>query len=472
MKSSFNLAALRARTRDYIASSEQRSTRQRLLELPLFAVVPAVIGGAVFPAQALGIASGFLWVAALPIIYAARYGSSWGVLCSLVAGATWVQPFVAFEGSLSQRTIMAVGTLCLSVIVGASSDRWRVRSNQAEAENVYLRHRLKEFSNDYHVLKVSHGHLEEYMAGQRLSLRSALQALTPVLTSSEEGIKAGSEMMAVFAQFCSVQVAGLYPMKTESLVDTNPIATHGDMGDLPVFDPLIREAVKKQKLVSVRLEDVDVDTTDESLLAVVPICDSNGRMHGVLAVRDMHFMAFQQENLNVLALLGGYAGDLLSRSEGRALSRTAWFLAEIDSALRFCKSHSVPSTLVCVRLQKTSKANAVAQWLSTDLRSLDRSWVLPSKNDGPTVSILLPLQNRQQSSHYLRRVATDLLNKHGVALPSVVLEVEAMEFKRSDTRADCLSFINRVSGLVDSGQIHGYGDEHGENLDTGSGRVA
>lgn len=442
---------LAARARDVIASSGERSTRQRLMELPFFAVVPALIGAVLFPEYSLGLASGYLWVAALPIIYAARYGSGWGAFCALVAGAVWVQPFFALEGTVLQRTVMAIGTLCLTIVVGASSDRWRTRSNQSEAENAYLRHRLKEFSNDYHVLKVSHGHLEEFMAGQRLSLRSALQALTPVFTSSEEGIEAGSELMAVFAQFCSVQVAGLYSMKNDTVVNTQAIATHGDMGELPIFDPLIRDALKERKLVSLRLDSVNIDTTDETLLAVVPITDSSGRLHGILAVRDMHFMAFQQENLNVLALLGGYFGDLLSRSEGRGKSRTAWFLAEIDSSLRFCKSHSVPSTLVCIRMANTEQARAVAHWLSTDLRSLDRSWILPSKTDGPTVSILLPLQTRQQSVDYLRRVATDLLKKHDIALPSVVVEIDSMQLSSSDTRISCLSFINRVSGLLVTG---------------------
>jgi len=450
MKSSKFINGLMVRARDQIASAGERSTQQRMLELPFFAVLPAVIGALLFSNYSLGIASGFLWVAALPIVYAARYGSGWGALCALVAGVVWVQPFLALEGSILQRTVMAIGTLCLAIVVGASSDRWRIRSNQSEAENAYLRHRLKEFSNDYHVLKVSHGHLEEFMAGQRLSLRSALQALTPVFTSSDEGIQAGSELMAVFAQFCSVQVAGLYSMKSDTVVNPEAIATHGDMGDLPIFDPLIRDALKERKLVSLRLDSVSIDTTGESLLAVVPIADSSGRLHGVLAVRDMHFMAFQQENLNVLALLGGYFGDLLSRSEGRGKSRTAWFLSEIDSSLRFCKSHSVPSTLVCARMANTEQARAVAHWLSTDLRSLDRSWILPSKTDGPTVSILLPLQTKNQSADYLRRVATDLLKKHDVALPSVVVEIDAMQLSKSDTRASCLTFINKVSGLVAS----------------------
>jgi len=437
MKPTKLINGLVSRARDVIASSGERSTQQRLMELPFFAVVPAVIGAVLFSEYSLGLASGYLWVAALPIIYAARYGSGWGAFCALVAGAVWVQPFMALEGSVLQRTVMAIGTLCLSIVVGASSDRWRTRSNQSEAENAYFRHRLQEFSND---------------------------SLTPAFTSSEEGIEAGSELMAVFAQFCSVQVAGLYAMKSDSVVNPEAIATHGDMGELSVFDPLIKDALKERKLVSLRLDSVNIDTTDESLLAVVPIADSSGRLHGILAVRDMHFMAFQQENLNVLALLGGYFGDLLSRSEGRGKSRTAWFLAEIDSALRFCKSHSVPSTLVAVRLVNTDQARAVAHWLSTDLRSLDRSWVLPSKSDGPTVSILLPLQTQQQSIDYLRRVATDLLKKHDIALPSVVVEIDSMQLSKSDSRASCLSFINRVSGLLVP--------EAGKTKDKGVDRVA
>lgn len=462
MKSFITLSSIKNSALELFTSSSQRSTRQRLTELPFFAVIPTVVGAIVFSSHALGMTSGYLWVAAFPIIYAARYGSSWGAFCALVSGLVWMQPFLALEGSLTQRTIMSVGTLCLSIVVGSISDTWRKRSNQSEAENAYLRHRLKEFSNDYHVLKVSHGHLEEFMAGQRLSLRSALQALSPVFTSSEEGIQAGSELMAVFAQFCSVQVAGLYPMKSDTLVSSTPIATHGDMGELPVFDPLIRDAISERKLVSMRLDVNRVDTSDDSLLAVTPIADSSGRLHGVLAIRDMHFMAFQQENLNVLALLAGYAGDLLSRSEGQSTSRTAWFLAELDSALRFCKSHSVPSTLVCVRLNKSEEAREVAQILSTNLRSLDRSWVLPSKNDGPTVSILLPLQSKQKSVEYLRRIGKEILKKHDIALPSVVAEIDSMELRKNDTRASCLEFVNRVSGLVGSEKqaVKGEGADH------------
>jgi len=141
--------------------------------------------------------------------------------------------------------------------------------------------------------------------------------------------------MAVFSQFCSVQVAGLYAMKNEKLIDNNAVAIHGNMGELPQFDNLLKVALKERKLVSVKLEALAEDKHQEGLLAVVPIVDSNNNVHGILAIRDMHFMAFQQENLNLLSLLGGYIGDMLSRSRGLANSRGAWFMAEVETALRF-----------------------------------------------------------------------------------------------------------------------------------------
>ena len=79
-----------------------------------------------------------------------------------------------------------------------------------------------------------------------------------------------------------------------------------------------------------RIEDELAHATEEhesGLLAVVPIADARGKLHGVLAIREMHFMAFQQANHNVLSLLGGYVGDLLARSGGLGNSRAGRFLA-------------------------------------------------------------------------------------------------------------------------------------------------
>ena len=128
--------------------------------------------------------AGFPWFILPPVIFAARYGAVWGFLCALAASAVLAYPFAAYTGNLSQLIALGVGTTILSIIVGDYASAGKKQSAQEYAENQYLRHRLKEFSKDYHILKVSHGQLEEFMAGQRLSVRQALQQLKPLLTTN------------------------------------------------------------------------------------------------------------------------------------------------------------------------------------------------------------------------------------------------------------------------------------------------
>ncbi len=68
MTSSQLFKALRKRAREALISGAERSNRQRLMELPFFSLVPAILGAVLFKEHSLGLASGYLWVAALPIV--------------------------------------------------------------------------------------------------------------------------------------------------------------------------------------------------------------------------------------------------------------------------------------------------------------------------------------------------------------------------------------------------------------------
>lgn len=420
----------------------------RLAEMLVFALLVPILGLVLFSSDPLGLNSGFPWAAVMPVVFAARYGSSWGVLCGATAAVGFfVMGGAVYDAQAMALLTLAIGTIIMCIVIGDVAATWRARSGRSEAENEYLRHRLKEFSNDYHVLKVSHGQLEEFMAGQRLSLRQALQQAKPMLTAGSEGLEAGSDLMAIFAQFCSVQVAGLYAMKSDTQLDGKPVAVHGNMGDLPVFDPLLKLALKKRELVSVKLASHATDTHDSGLLAVVPLVDSQGHLHGVLAVKDMHFMAFQQENLNILALLGGFVGDMLTRSRGAAQSRSAWFLAELDTALRFAHSNSVTSSLLCLKFEETEHVDAVSKMVSTSIRSLDSSWFPTTKDGITTVVILLPLIADTQCNAYLSRIGRSVRSDFELELQDLLADVTTKQLTSSDTRETCMSFINQSTGF-------------------------
>ncbi|MGQ7847438.1 PelD GGDEF domain-containing protein [Granulosicoccus sp. 3-233] len=431
----------------------------RVVELLFFACVLPLAGLLVFADDPTGLQAGFPWAVAGALVFAARYGSLWGVLCAVLTGLVIHLPLFAPADAGGQNAVLALGAVIMSLIVGDAASSWRTRSQQSEAENQYLRHRLKEFSSDYHVLKVSHGQLEEHMAGQRLSLREALQRLKPVLSASGDGLQAGSELMAVFSQFCSIQVAGLYAMSSDTRVDPQPVATHGDMFELPLFDPILRTAIRERELVSIKLESLDEKHHENSLLAVVPLVDTNGRMHGVLAIKDMHFMAFQQQNLNILALLGNYMGDMLTRSKGAAESRAAWFMTELDTALRFAHSHSTESVLLSLRFNGEASSGQVARYVSTAIRSLDASWLLAADDDAPVLCLLLPLMSESQGQAFLQRINKVVTEEFGHPLKACVEGMQLKSLRSGDSRALCLAFLSKHTGKAALlAELHGSTD--------------
>lgn len=420
----------------------------KFIELLVFAFAVPAMGYFFFKNDPVGMNNGFAWFILPPVVFAARYGAIWGIACAALSAATLAYPWAAYAGQLESLITLGVGTAILSIVVGDYATAGYKHSAQETAENQYLRHRLKEFSKDYHVLKVSHGQLEEFMAGQRLSIRQALQQLKPVLsTNTDAQMQAGNELMAVFAQFGAVQVAGLYGVKDNNRINPQPIAVHGNMPQLQLFDPLLKLCIETHQLVSVKLDAQASDEFQGQLLAVVPIVDSHDHLHGVLAIKDMHFMAFQQENLNVLALLGSYIGDMISRSRNVGESHSGWFMAELENAIRFARGNGVQSTLLAIRLKNTDQTQYVSDFLGSNIRSLDSSWQPRSAAGGSTVVILLPLINKPQTKAYVQRIAKKLFDESKIDLNHVVAELKIKQIKRRDTRDTCLTFVNKVAGF-------------------------
>ncbi len=431
----------------WLDTGPNKKWSHKVVELVAFALIVPVIGHLFFRNDPVGMNSGFAWVILPPVIFAARYGSVWGFVCAIASVSVLAYPWQAYADQTSALITLGVGTIILSILVGDFASAGKKQSAQESAENKYLRHRIKEFSKDYHVLKVSHGQLEEFMAGNRLSVRQALQQLKPMLKSNNsDEIKAGSELMAVFAQYGAVQVAGLYGVKEKGRVDPKPIATHGDMPELNLFDPLIKLSIEHKKLVSVQLQAQETETVESELLAVVPIVDSHDHLHGVLVIKDMHFMAFQQENLNVLSLLGSYVGDLLTRSKGEGESQSGWFMAELSNAIRFAHSSKVPSCLLALRLTSNAQTQFVIDFLTTNTRSLDSNWQPDHAEDQATIVFLLPLMTEVQGQAFLQRVSKKLFDEQQIDLSSMTEIVSTKLIKTRDTEESCLNFVNKVAG--------------------------
>lgn len=424
------------------SSNDRTRLLTRTFELLAFALLLPLAGLLFFPDNPTGLSSGVPWVAAAPLVFAARYGSVWGVSCAVVMAAFINLPLLAYVDTAGAHLALGVGTVALCLILGDVSNSTAKRYKRAEAENSYLRHRLKAFSTDYHVLRVSHGQLEEFMAGQHLSLRDALQKLkTKISDSNNMGLSEGKELMGVFSQFCSIQIAGLYTVSDNGMVEPQPVVTHGLMPELSLFDPVLRLALSNREMVSIRHEAIRDKHQSHALLAVVPLVDTEGRLHGVLAIRDMHFMAFQQQNLNILALLGNYVGNLLTQTSTENLTGVAGFLSEIETCLVFAKEHNTQSVMVSLQFEPSEEGEAVASFVCDGIRSLDASWKLSVDSRSPVVCLLFPLMAASTGQAFLQRLDKAVLKEFGIQLSHIMQDSQMKLLTAKDTMTSCKVFF-------------------------------
>ena len=100
----------------------------KLVELVAFAGVVPVCGLLIFPHDPVGLLAGFPWVAVAPLLFAARYGSSWGVACSLVLAIILNLPIEAYAAMSEQHLTLSLGVVIVSLLIGDAASTWRKRS--------------------------------------------------------------------------------------------------------------------------------------------------------------------------------------------------------------------------------------------------------------------------------------------------------------------------------------------------------
>lgn len=412
----------------------------RLIELIAYALILPVAGLLLFEHNPTGVSGGFPWVAAAPVIFTVRYGCAWGVSCAVLMAAFINLPFAAYTGLSAANGVLGLGTIALCLIIGDISSATIKRRLQSESENQYLRHRLRTFSTDYHILKVSHEQLEEYMAGQRLSLRAALQKLKPLV--DENGLRAADDLMAVFSQFCSVQTAGLYVVSQDVRVEPDAVSTVGAMPDLSLFDPVLQLAMKERELVSIRHDQLKASHRLQGLIAVAPLVDSKGCLHGLLAVKEMHFMAFQQPNLDLLALLGSYVGNLLSSANNAAGSQAERFLDEVRTSLQFSKQHYTQSVMLSLQFEPSDEGLQVAQFVCDGVRNLDASWLSSDSQQSPVVCLLFPMMSVAAGQAFLQRLDKALIEKFDIQLSHIMQDSQIRALTAKDSLDTCKAFFS------------------------------
>lgn len=379
------------------------------------------VGGVLLrPADPLMAAEPFPWVAFVPALIALRYGFARGLAGLLVMTAVvlaWLQPPMTMA-----QYLVFLGTLGLVLLAGEFRDAWDRHLDQAQRLADYSRARLDEFSRAHHLLKISHDRLEQRLAGTARSMREALVDLrrrfAQVAISDDPLLESAQDVLALFGDYGRLQVASLHKVDVNGRVIPRALASLGEMPRVDPGDALLRAALRSGRLVSVAPADLQEleQGADTELVAAIPLADTDRRVIGVVAVRQMPFFAMTDESLRLLAVLGGHIADLL-RAAAEAPepdSLAQGFYRELWRAEADARAVGLASTVVRFSFGSTALAEEVMRLLEEGRRGLDTLWRTETDAGEPMLLALLPCTDEAGYYGYIQRIGMLMRERTGL----------------------------------------------------------
>lgn len=389
----------------------------RWVETAVLTLGPVAVAAVFRPYDPYFVKSDFPWLALAPLLTGLRYGFAHGFASALaLALGMGLGHRLGWSGLAELPGSRLVGTLVLGMLAGEFSDRWVRRLQRLRVVGRYRQQRLEEFSRAYHLLKVSHDRLEERMAGNTTSLRGALLTLRRRL--NEGRVRSlrdvGDALMDLFAEHGWVQVAGLHEVNHRGEVLPEPVAELGAAGRIDPAQELLRRAIDTGALVTVR--ELSVSTGP---LAAVPLQDVEGEMIGVVVIHEMPFVAFTEEHLHLLVVLGGHTADVLQSARtagGEGDPAAQDFLRKLRRAHSDLRRYQLPCALTVVALLPGAVRLGVDRLIEGTKRGLDQDWRRFASGGRIYLFLLMPLTDAQGIEGYERRIHVMLQDRFAAAL--------------------------------------------------------
>lgn len=362
----------------------------------------------------------------VPVLFGLRYGFGAGSAAALLLTLVLLHHFhLQPQGLATFPKLQAAMYLLCGSLTGQFRDYWIRMMNDACARASLDRLRLAQFTSTFHVLKASHAQLERRLGANRTSLRAALQQLKTRLAAkpadpAQPLAGLGAPLLELLAECCHLHSGTAYEVNVNGLIAPTAAASFGKATPLSPFHPMLREALSTGNVVSVRANDSGV----EKILAVVPLVDSLGHVHGVISINQMAFIAIQQATLDLMAIIARHAGDILA-AHGAASAdagSSEALLQRLRRSMADARLHRLPLAVVGFRIVDAASQNALVAQCSDVQRGVDQSWLGRDRQERAIVVVLMPMPDTDAAQRYVQRVRDHVAQQHGSAVAATGIE--------------------------------------------------
>ena len=429
-------------------SLSNRYNLQSYIEILLISIIIPILGILINPSDIFFLDAPFPWIILPPLLIALRYGTVNGMI-SLFLIAISILFYISLKGgNLSQFPLHIVsGMIILSLVTGEIIESWKKRFKAQSEEKKYMSERLQQLDNAYRILQVSHGQLEDQFVDKTLSLRKSLELIqTDIDPKSHSPLNLiAKKMLEVLTQFEWLEIAAVYAIDDKIGIIERPLVSQGKMPMLIANDDLLNRALKTKKVISIKKSSYldHPNKINSNLVAVVPIIDAQQKMWGILAIKQMQFTEFHQQNINVLGLIGNYIANLLSGMK-IATKHSHWKQAftEIDSALKLIMHHNVDAHLLAFSFPNSAKQKDYCQFIESLSSGLNQRWQIEDSN--LRLLILMPISNPKENQQHLRNLQIQFKNEFGQTFKHIGIRIQSMYFDHYDNIKPLAEMLRKV----------------------------
>lgn len=400
----------------------------RFLEVAAMTLVLPAIGLWQRPQDPFYLHASYPWLSLAPLLVGLRYGFALGIGSGTALSLLLYAAFkTGHLGAASFPGDLVLGMLLAASLAGEFCDMWNRRIHRLTELNAYFQMRVQKFTRSYQLLTLSHQRLEGRLLANTRSLRESVTYLREraILAGAKEPDAALAElyrlMMEVLSSFGQLQVAALYRVGENGTLIPKIEAKIGSPKPIPLDDPLLVQALHSKQLTCVRPEEPpsaqgepsEPVVTSKLLLCVVPLVDVNDRILGVVAVQALPFDALSRDNLSLLAVIGGYLGDLLAQAAGGG---AAQFHTSLLRCQHDARAHRLAAMLLGISVDPKLAPPTLLGELVEQHRSLDQHWMTSDAQGNPLLLLVMPLTDEEGAHAYEERLDALCQERHGRTL--------------------------------------------------------
>ncbi|RJX75161.1 hypothetical protein DZ860_00280 [Vibrio sinensis] len=360
----------------------------------------------------------FFWPILGPLLIALRYGLHKGMTCALIASIGIAAMMHLAGDSAFFPLSHAIGTIILTMIAGEFHHHWHNVNRRHALDQESMNSKLESFTKHYHLLKVSHDQLEQRNAGQTYSLRTSIQALRQIATQYAEHrlIYLAHPMLNLLAEVGGLEVAGVYQVE-KGRVESKAAAVLGDHHQLEKNDPMLKEALESQKLLSAATLTEKQEHKSRYQLCI-PLVNTHGVTQAIVVAESAKFFMLIPANIALLSLIANHSADLLSDEVVASTlqhNQKSYFTSYLQRA-KYNHQHYGANSSIIICIDRNNQYPFALNSMSKYRRGADIYWSCKTNSGQSALVVLLPLttpENAQQYSKRLReQIHTEVPTEH------------------------------------------------------------